>query len=462
MPESSSAQAAITRSIAEFAVSTRIDDIPEKVCDRAKLSIFDTLGIAIGGMKEAAPRILAAHVQSLGVTGPCSAIGQGFTCDAAHAALINGVSADIVGWSDISVTQMTHPSVSIAPAAWAVGEQVGASGSDVLAAHIVGTEAANKIGAGIRPGFQLRGWHPLAILNTFGAAVAAGRLLDLDCVQMQHALGIAAGEASGMRVAMGTMSKAYGAGRSARDGVRSAILASKGFTGPPEVIEARDGFLQTFGDGATGAGILEHLGNPFEFDSPGITLKKFPACTRSHNAIQALLDLRASHQFNAADVLHIDCLVTPAVVDYLKYPRPRNALEAKYSMQYCLAATLLDGKLTVASFDDARLEDPALLALMSRIDMRIWDEYAKHGYNPAHAPYGCRLTIHLQNGTTLDRQADRGPWEPDNPPSWKDVEDKFLGNTEYAMSQQASHDVVTAFRHFENVPDIRSVMNLLP
>jgi 2-methylcitrate dehydratase PrpD len=451
----------ITEGLARFAATTRYGDLPIDVRTRAKASFLDTLGIAIGGVLEPAPRILGAHIRDLGTTGIATVIGQDFRCDAADAALVNGVAADIVGWSDISVTQMTHPSASIVPAACAVGEQTGASGSDVLAAHIIGTEVANKIGAGVKPGLQLRGWHPLAVLNTFGAAVAAGRLLELDTIGMQNALGIAGGEAAGMRVAMGTMSKALGAGRSARDGVRAASLAAIGFTGPADVIEARDGFLQTFGDGASGEGILEHLGDPYEFEHPGITLKKFPACTRSHNGIQALLDLRAEHGFTADDIEHIKCLVTPAVVDYLKYPRPSSAFEAKYSMQYCLAAALLDGRLTVGSFSDARTGDPAIRALISKIEMEVWDEYAKHGYNPPHAPYGCRLLIRLRDGSTLARQADRGPWEPVSPPSWNDIVDKFKGNAEATTAEPHISRIVSMVETLEELPDIRALMALL-
>jgi 2-methylcitrate dehydratase PrpD len=455
---SNNAAHAITWSLARFAAETRADGIPREVRERAKASFLDTLGIAIGGMSERAPRILCDHVRDLGTNGAATVLGAGFKCDPGHAALVNGVAADIVGWSDISVIQMTHPSVSICPAVWAVGEQVGSSGEEVLAAHIVGVEVANKIGAGVKPGLQKRGWHPLAVLNTFGAAAAAGRLLGLDVTGMQNALGIAGGEAAGMRVAMGTMSKAFGAGRSARDGVRAATLAAMGFTGPTDVIEARDGFLQTFGDGVKGEGILGHLGDPFEFVEPGITLKKFPACTRSHNAIQALLDLRAERPFHASDVERVECLVTPAVVDYLKYPRPTSALEAKYSMQYCLAVTIVDGRLSIASFDDARVGDPEVRALMDKIDMRVWEEYARYGYNPSHAPYGCRLSIHLADGTTLTRQADRGPWEPASPPSWSEVVEKFRGNTQPMMSGAGISNAVSMIERLEELDDVRKLL----
>jgi len=258
-----SSRVAITEGLARFAVSMRGDDIPPDVVMHAKRSFLGTLGLAIGGTVESAPRILGEHVRELGLRGESTVIGQAFKCDAAHAALVNGVAADTIRERDPSFEHMTHRSVTLAPTVWAVGEQTRASGADVLAAQIVGTEVANKIGAGVEPALQLRGWHPLAVLNTFGAAAAAGRLLGFDVPRMQNAFGIAAGEASGMRVANCTMAKAMGAGRSARDGIRAAILASMGFTGPMDVIEARDGFLQTFGDGVNGDPILEHLVAPF-------------------------------------------------------------------------------------------------------------------------------------------------------------------------------------------------------
>jgi 2-methylcitrate dehydratase PrpD len=258
-----SSRAAITACLARFAVSIRADDIPPDVVTHAKRSFLHTLGLAIAGTVETAPRILGEQVRELGLKGESTIIGQAFRCDAAHAALVNGAAADIIDERDTSVGHKTPPSVTIAPTGWAVGEQTHASGADVLAAQIVGTEVANKIGAGVKPGLQLRGWHPLAILNTFGAAATAGRLLGLDAPRMQNAFGIAAGEASGMRVAIGTMANAMGAGRSARDGIRAAILASMGFTGPMDVLEARDGFLQTFGDGVNGDPILDHLAAPF-------------------------------------------------------------------------------------------------------------------------------------------------------------------------------------------------------
>lgn len=461
MNDKSSRQTGLTARLVQFVVGTRYEDIPPEVIRLAKHSFLDTLGLALGGMAEPAPQILTRHVEAQGGDPAATVLTRGFKTCAPFAALVNGTAGDVAGWSDVSVIQMNHPSVSVCPAVWAVGEQLGSSGKDILLAHVIGAEVANKIGAGVRPEFQLKGWHPVAVLNTFGAAAAAGRLLKLDSGQMANAFGIAGAEASGIRAAMGTMSKAYGAGRSARDGITCAQLAGMGFTGPADVLEARDGFLQTFGDGSAGARILEHLGDPFEFISPGISLKKFPSCTRSHNAIQGILNLRNKHGFAAGDVARVECLVTPAVADFLKFPSPRTKFEAKYSMQFCVATALLDGKITISSFSDARVNDPATASVMQRVEMAVSPEYAKHGYNPPHAPYGCLLKVKLKDGREFSQQVDRSPWGPESPPSWDDVVDKYRNNAEPVLDRDKIDLSIETVVNLERLGNIGRLMDML-
>jgi len=451
----------ITERLAGFITDVGFNDLPSEVVRLAKNSFLDTLGLALVGMTEAAPKVLSRFIQEQGGAPVATVLTQKFKTNAPNAALVNGTAGDILGWSDISVIQMTHPSVSICPAVWALGEQLHASGKAAILAHVLGVEIADKLGAGIRPRFQLKGWHPLAVLNTVGAAAAGGKLLGLDAIAIGNALGIAGAEASGMRVAMGTMSKAYGAGRSARDGLVAARLAGLGYTGPRNVIEGRDGFLQTFGEGADGKGILENLGNPYEFISPGITLKKFPACTRSHNGIHGVLTLKKRYGFTPDDIQSVECLVTPAVVDYLKFPRPKSKFEAKYSMEFCIATAIRDGKVVASSFTDEKTRDPELLGLLARVKMSIWPEYSKHGYNPPHAPYGCLVNITLRNGQRYSLQVDSGPWEPATPPSWEDLEEKFRGNAELVLPRSTVDNALDMIAQLEKLEDIGAVMALL-
>lgn len=452
----------ITGRLARFVSSTGYADLPAHVVRLAKQSFLDTVGIALNGMNEAAPRILAQFARDEGAAPRATVMLLGFRTSACHAALVNGTAADIEGYSDVSVVRMHHPSVSPLAAVWALGEQLSSSGRDVLTAHVLGVEVANKIAAGVRPGLAQKGWHPLAVLGTFGAAAAAARLLGLDAERTGHALGIAGSEASGMRVSNGTMSKAYGAGRSARDGLAAALLAARGFTGAADVIEGRDGFLQTFGDGVSGEGIIERLGSPYDFESPGIALKKFPSCTRSHSSIQAVLNLRQAHGLAPDGVRAIECLVTPAVMDYLKFPAPRDKFEAKYSLEYCVASAIVRGTIDLESFEERRLSDPVVRSLMKKTKVAVWSEFARDGYSPAYAPNGCVAKITTDDGRTLVERVDKDPWDPlVTPPTWEDVVAKFTAMARPALGTARLRSVVSMVSHLEELTSVADLMALL-
>lgn len=459
--ESRRPSAPVTAKLAQFIVRTKYEDIPGEVVRLAKNSFLDTLGIALAGTVEDAPSILSRFAREAGSSPVASVIGKGFKSAARDAALINGTSADVIGFSDISVINMHHPSVPVCAAMWAIGEQYRSTGKALITAHVLGVEVSDKISSAIRPGFQKKGWHPLAVLGTFGATAASGKLLGLDAGRMANALGIAAQEASGLRATMGTMSKAYGGGRGAENGVVAAKLAQMGFTGPTDVFEARNGFLQTFGGGAGGEEILEHLGAPYEFESPGITLKRFPTCTRSHNAIQGVLELKRKHAFSADDVESVECSVTPAVADLLKYPSPRNKLEAKYSLEFCVALALLEGRVVIAAITDDRVNEPKMLDLMRRVKMVVSADMAALGYNPDTAPFGCTVTIKLRNGLAHTCRVDKGPWEPATPPSWDELLEKYRSCAETVLSREKIDESIDIVRNLERAEDISRLMDIV-
>lgn len=459
--EKTSGTQTATAALVDFIVDTAFEDLPAEAVESSKLSCLDTLGICIAGAPEPAPRILSEYVWDTGGPGRATVVGRRFRATSPQAAWINGTAADVHGFSDISVLSMNHPSVSIWPAIWAVGEEIGADGKALLRAHVLAVEVADHISSAVKPGFQIQGWHPLAVLNTFGSAVAAGVLLGLDRTQLANALGIAGAEASGMRSGMGTMSKAYGAGRAARDGIVAAQLAKRGFTGPVDVFGVRDGFMQTFGNGADAFKLLDGLGDPFIQVDPGITFKAFPSCTRSHPGIVGTLSLMKEHGITAADVESAYCSVSVAVDDYLKFHRPTTPLQAKYSMEFCVAAALLDGKITLKTFTPERVSDPALVDLMSRVTSEISPELAAYGYMPPHAPHGCTVTIRLKDGRELVRQVDRGPWEPMTPPKWGDLVVKFRDCCDGHLSDSQQDHAVDLLEKLERVPEIASLMALV-
>ncbi|HUI13544.1 MAG TPA: MmgE/PrpD family protein [Xanthobacteraceae bacterium] len=455
------AREGITGQLARFAASTNFDDLPADVIEGSKRSFLDTVGIILGGCGEPASQIVARYARTTGSGGRSTVIGQGFRTAPALAALINGTAADVFGFSDIVVTNMNHPSGAICAAVIALGEERRSSGKDLIAAHVIGVEVADKIGVGVKPGLQLKGWHPLAILNTFGAAVACGKLMNFDAGRMATALGIAGVMASGIRAGIGTMSKAFGAGRSARDGLEAALLAELGFTGPTDVIEARDGFLQTFGDGVSGSGIVEKLGKPFEFTEPGMTYKAYPTCTRSHPGITAVLRMRQNHRIAADAVDRVVCSVTPAVADYLKFAVAKSKLEAKYSLPFCVALALVEGEVTLTNVTDAAVADPRIIELMKKVTMVISPDFAKDGYLPDYAPHGCIVEVWTKSGDYFRDQQNRGPWEPLTPPSWSDLMVKFRGCAELVIDPASIEPTADLLHDLEKLEDVAPLTDLI-
>ncbi len=452
---------AITAALIDFVTRTRFDDIPSEAIHRAKLSFFDAVGVAIGGSTEPGPRILARFVRESGGAATASVIGHGFKATPQYAAWVNGTSTDVNGWADFSLTHMNHPTASICPAALALGEARHATGRDVLLAYILGVEISNKIAQGVKPGFHIKGWHALGVCNTFGAAAAAGKLLGLNHERLANAFGIAGAEASGIKASMVTMTKSYVAGGSARDGITAAVLTQMGFTGPRDVMEARDGFLHTFGDGVDGRRMLERLGEPFEFVSPGLTLKSYPSCTHTHTGIHAALELKREHNIRLEDIESIECAVTPVVNDFLQWHEPRDRVEAKFSMEFCVASALTEGKLDMDNFADEKLASPVIRALMRRVTMNVSPELARLGYNPDAAPSGCILTIRLKDGTEHVRHQYRGPWEPETPPGWEALGAKFRSCARGVIQADRIERAMALLHDLDRLDNVGRVMDLV-
>ena len=456
------APAGLTARLAAFAIHTPFDALPAAVVEGVKRSQLDTLGVMIGGVAvDEAPRILARFADETGASGSSTLIAQGRRTSASCAALVNGTAGDVIGFSDVVAETMNHPSTSICAAIWALAETTGATGREVLAAHAVGLEIAEKIGHGVRPGFHQKGWEPRGLQNTFGAAAACARLLGLDARQTANALGICGAEASGMRAVKGTMSKAYIAGMAARNGVEAALLSRLGYTGPANVFEARDGVLQTFGEGASGAGIAERLGSPWEYVEPGVTFKMYPLCTCTHAAIEAARALKRAHGFDAGDVASIACSTTPGAFDWLPFNAPANKFEAKYSMPFAVAMALLRDGVTIADVTDEAVHAPEVASLMRKVRVGVLPEYARAGYTPSHAPYGCRVEVTLAGGSVHAAQHDRSGWEPTTPPTWAALAEKFRGCASPGLPMDAIEACIDAVANLERAGGIGEVMDLV-
>jgi 2-methylcitrate dehydratase PrpD len=277
-----------TEQVARFVVETRVDTIPREVAAAAKTAILDCLGVALAGSKEDGTRICAEQVRIEGARGVASVWGQGFKSSASLAALANGTAAHALDF-DHGV-YLGQPTSAVIPAVVSLAEALSASGRDLLEAYVAGFEATAKIAKSI-PEEGRGGWHGAGTLGTLGAALSCAKLLKLDVDRSRTALGIATSMASGAACNYGTMTKPLGSGLAARSGVLAACLAQKGFTASATALESAAGFFDAFLSLPPDPAAMEELGRTYELTG-GLKIKPYPCGGLSHNAIDAVLEMR--------------------------------------------------------------------------------------------------------------------------------------------------------------------------
>jgi 2-methylcitrate dehydratase PrpD len=295
---------------------------------------------------------------------------------------------------------IAHPSAPLVTALLALGEARRASGRDVLYAYAAGFEIGVKLGRMLNPALYEHGWHATRVLGVLGTTAACGRLLALPPERIAAALGIAASMASGIRQNFGTMTMALHAGLTARDAVHAALLAQRGFGADPAALDGKYGYYALF---AGQQPELLPLGEPFELLSSGIIFKPYPSGAPTHAAVDAALALRARLGDDISRINRITCFVHPWNAMTLREEEPRDALQAKVNLRYCIAAALRHGELTFRQFSEAALADKLLTELRRRIDVQISKKLPDNGEFPAE------LRITTTGGEELAERRDVPP-----------------------------------------------------
>ena len=444
----------VTRVLAEFVADTKSEAIEEDARIQARRAMLDTLGVTLAGAAEDASEIVAAMVKEQGGAQETAVLGHGFRAPAAEAALVNGTSGHALDFDDVSMSMRGHPSVPLVPAILALGEKLGSSGREVIDAFVLGFEVQCKIGRLISGPHYTLGWHPTSTFGTLGAAAACARLMRLDGAQTQAALGIAASLASGARRNFGSMTKPLHAGWAARNGVVASTLASGGFTADAEALEAPDGWLNAASGGAEfDVSALPNLGDPWEVVSPGIGVKLYPCCYFTHLAIDAALQLREALKGDAGGIESIVVSVSPGTMMVLRKTLPESGLEGKFSMEYCVAAALADGAVTLGSFTDEAVERPDAKRLTALV--RI----AEDGPPTKVALGGSAVvSITLADGRTVSSPRTEIPrGDPQNPLSREQLAAKFADCAAPVLRTEAIEEAIELIASLDEISDVREL-----
>jgi len=450
-----------TDAVVRFIADTNLEKIPPPVVARAKENILDCVGVMVAGSMHPALKVITKFVQEVGGKAQASLIAKGIRTCAPFAALANGSMAHVLDYDDTSRSMRDgHPTAPVLPAVLALGEQMGASGKKVLEAYIIGSEIEMKIGSLMMPTHADKGWHTTGTLGTIGAAAAAAKVLDLEPQKIRMALGIAVSEAAGVSRNFGTMTKFFHAGAAAKNGTIAALLARDGFTSARDILEAKFGFWDIFcgKEGGTLDELSSRLGNPYDFIFPGVDIKRYPCCSSTHCAIDAVLQLAREHRFSFEEVKDVCCGVSYKVPKVLIYSSPKTDLEAKSSMQFCLAVALIDRKVTVEQFTDRRLRDPRVRNLMKKIKMYVHPDLQ---IEESLSREFTLVTVQLKNGKKYSLKINKGQGSMSTPLKGEEIVSKYRQCTQLVLSKEDIEESIRIIQSLENLGDVRELMRIL-
>jgi 2-methylcitrate dehydratase PrpD len=437
--------------LADFVSTLAYADVPNEVFDAAKLHFLDALGCGLAAHGLSVADHAGRAMAELGGVPEASAIGHPGRLPAPAAAFVNGALGHALDFDDTHPDAICHVSVVVFPAALAAAEAVDATGAELVTALVAGNEVVARIGAAAAPAYMQTGFHPTSVCGVFGAAAAAAKLTGLDAQATAAALGIAGSMASGLfeYLADGSTTKALHAGWAAHAGLFAARLAAHGATGPASVLEGRFGLLRSyFGlDESDLDARLADLGTSWE--TPRIAFKPYPACHFVHACLDAAAEATAERVLLPEEIESVIVSIPAPGVPLVLEPRedkvaPRTEYDAKFSLQFSIAAMLVNGRVGLDTFAAPMISDPRVLELARRVEYEAKD-YESFG---TAFPGGVRIVTRTGDKLAAELPYQRGGLQ--NPMSAGEVRRKFEENATLALPEAAAGtlaDVVLALEH---------------
>ncbi len=458
----------LTEYVARFMVGTRPSAIPATVMHLGKRSILDGLGLALAGNAAESGHIVRTYLKSLGIPTDkgSTVIGTRMKVPARFAAFANGIAihADDYDDTQLAVAKdrvyglLTHPTAPALPPVLALGERDNRSGLDVLTAYQLSVEVETKISEAIHPRHYDHGFHSTATIGAIAAAAGASRMLGLNVEQTRRALGIGASQSAGLRENFGTMTKPFHPGRSAESGIVAAEFAKLGWTSTPIVLEAGRGFFKAAGGGYDIEMIDGKLGKPWSFDFPGVSIKPHPSGSLTHPGMGLMMDLIRRHDIKPAQVAKVKVGTNRHMPNALIHHRPKNELQAKFSMEFCMAILLLERKAGLAEFTDKVVNRPDVRKMIEKIEFGVHPEAETAGYEKMTTI----IDIELSDGRKIGGRADFGKGSPANPMSDEELSNKFRECAAWGKLPRANAEqIIDLVFNLEKIGSIRKLTALL-
>jgi 2-methylcitrate dehydratase PrpD len=440
-----SRQPEIMRRIADYVAAARPDDLPEPVRREALRSLVNIVGCTLGGARHEVIGLADDVLSEFSGPPQATLLGRARKADVLHAALINCFGSSIHAFDDTHEQAVVHPSGPVAAAILAVSERKRVAGPEFLLAFALGVEAVCRLSKAISvpPAKGPFAWSQTGITAGIGAAVAAGKLLDLDPIRMRHAIGIALSQAAGFRGMFGSMCSSFMTAHGAQTGLRAAILAEKGFTSSETALEGPYGYLDVFAEHPDPQALVEGLGTRFEILRN--TYKPYPCGVVIHPIIDACLELRRTHAMEPADIATVSVRVGPKALALTDRRHPKDRLGARVSLYHWVAVSLIRGAARIDDMDtNSAVLEPAIVRFQDKIET-VGDEVV--------ALDGAEVTVRLQDGRSLVSRVEHCVGSASRPMTDSDLERKFAGLAEAVIGPVRAREVMEMSWGVERLAD---------
>jgi 2-methylcitrate dehydratase PrpD len=445
----------VTRELSEYVAGALARPLPAAVAEKTRHHLLDTLAAMVSGSRLPPGRRAIAYVRAQGGRRQATVVGSRTVATASNAALANGMSAHADETDDSHIGGRFHPGCAVVPAALAAAELADRDGASLLGAVALGYDVGARFVMALGLSGAYRRPHSTHSLGgLFGAAAAAGALLGLDARQLRFQLSYAVQQASGLAYWMRDpdhIEKAFDfGGMPARNALAAATMAAAGFTGVEDPLAGACTFLEAFAEAPRPQALVEGLGSRFEIMQASI--KKWPAGAPIQAALDALETLVRQHGIGAGDVARLSVRLPDDRV-HLVDDRAAPSL----CVQHLLAVLLLDGSLGfAAAHDQARLRDPAVLALRERIRLVPDAELTR-----ALPPRQAIVEIETPDGRRLAQRTRAVRGTPDNPMSRREVEAKAEDLLAPVLGAERASALTAQVWQIERLGPVRALRPLL-
>lgn len=443
-----------TEELSEFLVRISYDDLPADLIKMARNAMIDSHAAILSGYGEDVSDLSYQWVSEQSGASHSTILGYNLKTTVSLAAFMHGIMGHSIDYDDVFPPLRGHPSLLVYSAVLSVAEFENISGRNMLLAFSVGTEVMSKIGMSLNPSHYLKGWHSTSTLGVIGASVAVGKLYNFNKEQFKTLLGLVSSFMSGVRKNFGTMTKSLHVGNASRIGVESVQMVRMGMTASHDTFDNPGGVFELYSDEQLDMNLGSTFGKPWSMIEPGYHIKKYPCCYATHRFIDATENALFNHKIEIKKIKKIECIGSKGSFAPLLKTLPKTGLEAKFSVEYAVAATLIDGKISIKSFTDLNVNRENIIEIMEKVEM-IEDEGIEENRGKGINGY-VKMNIHFTDGV-IEEKVINGKGSAKNPLSDAEIKEKFL---DCASKANVCQDIKDLYNILYNMEDMRTARDL--